>query len=224
MTQPNLWLFDLDNTLHDADAGIFECINHAMTAYMAKRLALSPNAASDLRADYWQRYGATLYGLQHHHPDIDVQEFLDHTHPLDAILPLLTFEPDLATSLQAIPGRKVIFSNAPSFYIDALCQKMAITHLFAKRFGTDTLNYAIKPSAHAYQQVYQDQGYAPEQCIMVDDSLPNLEAAKALGLRTVWHTPAPTAELPAYVDVTIASIAQLSALTTASHHAIGVIA
>lgn len=215
MMTPKLWLFDLDNTLHNADAGIFDCINHAMTAYMAQRLALSSTAASALRADYWQRYGATLYGLQHHHPDISVQEFLDHTHPLDDILPLLAYEPNLAQSLQAIPGRKVIFSNAPTFYIDALCQKMAIDHLFAKRFGTDSLNYAIKPSAHAYQQVYHDQGYAPEHCIMVDDSLPNLEAAKALGLSTVWHTPQPATHLPSYVDTKVESIAQLSALASA---------
>ena len=215
MTPQKLWLFDLDNTLHNADAGIFACINQAMTAYMADRLSLSLADASDLRAHYWQRYGATLFGLQHHHPEISVQDFLNHTHPLDTILPLLSFEPDLHTSLQAIPGPKVIFSNAPMFYIDALCQKMAISPFFIKQFGTDTLNYAIKPSASAYQQVYQDQGYAPEACIMVDDSLPNLETAKALGMQTVWHTPALVQALPAYVDLKVESIAQLSGRYTA---------
>lgn len=212
MTQSKLWLFDLDNTLHNADAGIFDCINHAMTAYMAKRLNLSMLDASELRAHYWDRYGATLYGLQHHHPDVCIQEFLDHTHPLEDILPLLTFEHDLASSLQAIPGQKVIFSNAPSFYVDALCQKMDIAHLFTKRFGTDNLNYAIKPSPHAYQQVYQDQGYAPEHCIMVDDNLANLAAAKALGLKTIWHTTQPITARPDYVDTHVTSIAQLSKL------------
>ena len=33
-----VWLFDLDNTLHNADAGIFYIINRAMTDYMAQRL------------------------------------------------------------------------------------------------------------------------------------------------------------------------------------------
>lgn len=210
MTSSKLWLFDLDNTLHNADAGIFECINHAMTAYMADRLSLSADAACALRADYWQRYGATLYGLQHHHPEISLQDFLNHTHPLTTILPMLSYEPDLSTSLQAIAGPKVIFSNAPMFYIEALCQKMGISHLFNKQFGTDSLNYAIKPSPSAYQQVCQDQGYAPESCIMVDDSLPNLAAAKALGLQTVWHTPKAVAQIPSYVDIKVDSIAQLS--------------
>lgn len=36
-----VWLFDLDNTLHNADAGIFLLINHAMTDYLAGRLNLS---------------------------------------------------------------------------------------------------------------------------------------------------------------------------------------
>lgn len=51
---PTVWLFDLDNTLHDADAGIFHLINRAMTRYMARRLKLSESAASDLRQDYWR--------------------------------------------------------------------------------------------------------------------------------------------------------------------------
>lgn len=52
---PTVWLFDLDNTLHNADAGIFTLINRAMTRYMARRLKLSESAASDLRQDYWHR-------------------------------------------------------------------------------------------------------------------------------------------------------------------------
>ena len=40
-----VWLFDLDNTLHHADAGIFRLINQHMTAYLAQQLALTPEAA-----------------------------------------------------------------------------------------------------------------------------------------------------------------------------------
>lgn len=33
---PTVWLFDLDNTLHNADAGLFTLINRAMTRYMTR--------------------------------------------------------------------------------------------------------------------------------------------------------------------------------------------
>ena len=38
MNHSPVWLFDLDNTLHNAEAGIFYIINRAMTEYMAGRL------------------------------------------------------------------------------------------------------------------------------------------------------------------------------------------
>ena len=77
-----VWLFDLDNTLHNADAGIFYLINRRMTEYLAGRLNLPEEEASRLRQDYWHRYGATLAGLQIHHPEIDVGDFLRQSHPL----------------------------------------------------------------------------------------------------------------------------------------------
>ena len=64
MNHSPVWLFDLDNTLHNAEAGIFYIINRAMTEYMAGRLKLSEEAASHLRQDYWHRYGATLAGCK----------------------------------------------------------------------------------------------------------------------------------------------------------------
>ena len=52
-SQP-VWLFDLDDTLHRADAGIFRLINLRMTEFMARELSLSLPEASDLREHYWQ--------------------------------------------------------------------------------------------------------------------------------------------------------------------------
>ncbi len=62
-----VWLFDLDNTLHDANPYIFPHINSAMTAYVAQRAGLDEAAASALRETYWRRYGATLLGLIRDH-------------------------------------------------------------------------------------------------------------------------------------------------------------
>jgi putative hydrolase of the HAD superfamily len=45
---------------------------------------------------------------------------------------------------------------------------------------------------------------------MVDDSLPNLRAARRLGLRTVWVSAQPRA--PRYVDAKVSSVRQLPRL------------
>ena len=61
------WIFDLDNTLHDARAHIFPQMDRAMTAYVQRALGLDEAAAGALRQEYWRRYGATLLGLMRHH-------------------------------------------------------------------------------------------------------------------------------------------------------------
>lgn len=56
------WIFDLDNTLHNASRHAFPVINRAMNVYLAAQLELSIEEASALRMGYWRRYGATLSG------------------------------------------------------------------------------------------------------------------------------------------------------------------
>ncbi|SNU78780.1 pyrimidine 5'-nucleotidase [Neisseria zoodegmatis] len=181
-----VWLFDLDNTLHHADAGIFTLINRNMTAYLAEKLGLDEQTASDVRQDYWHRYGATLAGLQKHHPEICIHDFLSRCHPLETILPALVPVADTAETLGRLKGRKAIFSNAPSFYVQALADSMNISTYFDALYGTDDFGLLYKPHTDAYLNVCNMLDAAPECCIMVDDSADNLHAAKKLGMRTVW--------------------------------------
>lgn len=210
---PNtVYLLDLDNTLHHADAGVFYIINRAMNAYLADKLSLSLQAASDLRHDYWHRYGATLAGLQRHHPQLDVLDFLNASHPLDDILAALKPMAHLHETLSALPGRKAVFSNGPSFYVRAVCASMNISAYFDALLGCDDFGLHCKPAPHAYANVCAQLGALPAHCIMVDDSAANLHAAKALGMATVWFG-AQAHPLP-FVDLASADLRTL--LITAS--------
>ncbi|KES09467.1 putative hydrolase (HAD superfamily) [Snodgrassella alvi SCGC AB-598-O02] len=202
------WLFDLDNTLHHADAGIFAIINHHMTAYLAEHLQLNHTAASALRQRYWQQYGATLAGLKLHHPQIDIQDFLLASHPLELILSQLKPMSNLHQTLPALPGKKIVLSNGPIHYVQALIQAMQLQAYFQQLIGIDNINYHYKPHPRAYQTVCRQLAIHPSQCIMVDDSLANLQTAKTLGMRTVWfgqHTYPQTG-----IDVAVANMPALA--------------
>ncbi|QEY23850.1 pyrimidine 5'-nucleotidase [Neisseria animalis] len=187
MTRP-VWLFDLDNTLHHADAGIFTLINRAMTDYIAGRLQIDTAAASHLRQDYWHKYGATLAGLQIHHPEIDISEFLRASHPIADLLAALVPVNGTAETLSRLQGRKAVFSNGPSFYVQAIVGALGLHKQFDRLLGTDDFGLLYKPHPQAYQTVCRLLSSAPEQCIMVDDSADNLHAAKILGMQTVWFS------------------------------------
>jgi putative hydrolase of the HAD superfamily len=201
-----LWIFDLDNTLHNATPHIFPHINRSMTAYLQQYLQLDEAAASDLRMYYWQRYGATLSGLMRHH-GTDPDHFLWHSHQFPDLPQMVLREPRLRHQLKALPGRKVVFSNAPQHYAHAVLKLLRIADLFDDVMAVEHTRYRPKPDSFGFMRLMKKHGVKATQCVMVEDSLENLRAAKRLGMRTVWVN-AGTKGAP-YVDVKIRNVMQL---------------
>lgn len=205
-----VWIFDLDNTLHNASAHIFPHINRAMTAYIQRHLALDEAAAQTLRQDYWRRYGATLLGLVRHHA-IDPRHFLRETHDLQVLLPGLVRQRGLKSMLGRLPGRKLVFSNGPQHYTEALLEAMGIAGCFDAAYSVERVRYRPKPEPQSFRHLLRQERLVPARCIMVEDSLPNLATAKQMGMATVWVAPESRGEMrrPPYVDVRLSSILDL---------------
>lgn len=203
---PRLWVFELDNTLHDARPHIFPHINRAMTAYVREQLELSEAEAHALRVRYWRRYGATLLGLVRHH-GVDARDFLWRTHQFPDLATMLVFERGLAGMLRRLPGRKVVFSNAPRHYSEAVLAAMGIRHFFAAVYSIESARFVPKPSPFGFRHILRSQRVLPQQAVMVEDTLENLKTAKRLGMRTVWVSQ--EVGRPAFVDARIPSVLQL---------------
>ncbi len=179
------WIFDLDNTLHNATPRIFPHINRSMTAYLQQHLQLDEQAANDLRIHYWQRYGATLSGLMRHH-GTDPDHFLWHTHQFPELESMVLREPRLRHVLKKLPGRKVVFSNAPQHYAHAVLKLLRVDGLFDDVMAVEQTRFRPKPDAYGFMRLMKKHSVHAAQCVMVEDSLENLQAAKRLGMRTVW--------------------------------------
>lgn len=200
------WVFDLDNTLHNATPHIFPHINRSMTAYLQRHLRLSEEDAGKLRAHYWRSYGATLLGMMRHH-GTDPGHFLRETHAFPDLSGMVVFERGLAAMLRRLPGRKLVLSNAPRAYALAVLQMMGVDSYFDALHCIESTGYQPKPSLAAFRSLLRAHGLIASRCIMVEDSRENLRPAKRLGMKTVWITREPRA--PAYVDVKIASVLAL---------------
>jgi putative hydrolase of the HAD superfamily len=200
------WIFDLDNTLHNARPYIYPHINRAMTQYLQTHLGLEEAAASELRRHYWKRYGATLLGLMRHH-GTDPAHFLWHTHQMPELARMLVHEPLLRTTLRRLRGRKVIFSNVPVHYSRAVLKALGIADLFDDVFSIERARYRPKPDSYGFLRLCRANRVNPRRCIMVEDTLGNLRTAGRLGMKTVWVTQARAN--PAYVDVKVASLMRL---------------
>ncbi|MDX8385580.1 MAG: pyrimidine 5'-nucleotidase [Gallionella sp.] len=206
MVTAPLWIFDLDNTLHNASPHIFPHINRSMTAYLQKHLQLDEDAADNLRTHYWQRYGATLSGLMRHH-GTDPDHFLWHTHQFPELDSMVLREPRLRHVLKALPGKKVVFTNAPQHYAHAVLKLLRVDGMFDDVMAVEQTRFRPKPDGFGFMRLVKRHKVTVAQCVMVEDSLDNLRAAKRLGMRTVWVN-AENKSAP-YVDVKIRNVMQL---------------
>ena len=185
MATGRAWIFDLDNTLHDARPGVFPHINRGMTDYIMRHLGLPEDEAGALRERYWRAYGATLLGLIRHH-DIDPHHFLRDTHPMAELSRLLVREGGLRHALKRLPGRRILFSNSPAHYAAAVLAALGVADLFHAVYCIEHTGFRPKPDPSGFRAILRRERLRPERTAMVDDLLENLAAARRLGMRTVW--------------------------------------
>ena len=212
-----VWLFDLDNTLHDTSYKIFPAINVGMTAAVMESLCVDEPTANALRTKYWKRYGATMIGMVRHH-GISAHEFLHRSHRFD-VAPLIRAERGLAFKLNQLPGRKVLVTNAPLHYARAVLKHLGILRCFDSLWGVEQMrlhgHFRPKPSITMMRHILSHEGINPRRAILVEDTLENLRGARSAGLRTVhvFHPGTPFAHgkngRPDFVDLRIKNVGHL---------------
>jgi putative hydrolase of the HAD superfamily len=183
------WLFDLDNTLHNASASSFRTIDARMTDYMERELGLERQHANGLRADYLQRYGATLLGLVRHHA-VRPAHFLRVTHELPGLEAQLHGHPHDFAALDALPGRKFVLTNAPRAYAERVLGALGAAHHFDGLIPIEDMtmfgDLRPKPDARMLRSVAARLKTAPTRCVLVEDTLQHQKSAFSIGMATVW--------------------------------------
>lgn len=202
-----VWIFDLDDTLHDASSAIFPELNRAMTEYIMDKLELEEPDAFRLRQHYWRIYGATLKGLMRHH-GANPHHFLHKTHELLELPQLVIRTKRLRHFLQRLPGRKIIFTNAPMSYAERVLDLLGIDDLFEIVFSVESTRFHPKPGIRGFRHVLSKIGAKASDCVMVEDNLEALKTAKRLGMKTV-HISKSLAK-PSYVDSRVSHVLALT--------------
>jgi putative hydrolase of the HAD superfamily len=206
---PKIWIFDLDDTLHNASAHIFPIMNRAMTQYIMTELNLDETAAHQLRQHYWRIYGATLKGLMRHHC-VDAYHFLQETHALMDLPNMVVQVKRLRHVLNQIKGRKCVFTNAPRAYAIRVLEIMGIEDCFELVFSVESTQFHAKPSLRGFQMLLNTLNVNASDCVMLEDNLPALMTAKRLGMQTIWVTR--QLKKPNFVDFRINSVLALTHL------------
>lgn len=180
------WVFDLDNTLYPHHIDLFAQIDRNMTSYVAELLGLSRDEARALQKKYYYDHGTTLAGLMQHH-GIDPHHFLDAAHAID-YSPVLA-DADLAEAIQALPGRKFIFTNGTVKHAEAAARALGILDHFEDIFDIVAADFVPKPADSTYDKFASLHRVDTRHAAMFEDLPRNLVVPRILGMKTVLILP-----------------------------------
>ncbi|WP_433989503.1 hypothetical protein SuNHUV7_00270 (plasmid) [Pseudoseohaeicola sp. NH-UV-7] len=182
------WVFDLDNILYPPSVRLFDQIEVKMTRFVMDALGVDHPTANTLRAKYWRKYGTTLAGLMREH-DVDPAPYLTDVH--DISMHALTPDPDLATYIAALPGRRIVYTNGSAPYAERVLAARGLSGLFDAVYGVEHAGFRPKPERAAFQAVFDRDGVDPRTAAMFEDDVRNLSAPHQMGMRTVHVAPEP---------------------------------
>jgi putative hydrolase of the HAD superfamily len=180
------WLFDLDDTLYPAESGLMAEIERRMTDFVVAVTGLDLDRAYRLQKDYLVRHGATLIGMMQDH-GVDPAEFADAY--LDISLEALSHDPALVAAIAALPGRRLVFTNADERHAARVLAKLGLEHLFDEVFHIASFDYTPKPDPRVFRRMCAEHAVEPAATCFFEDSERNLAPAAELGMTTVLVGP-----------------------------------
>jgi putative hydrolase of the HAD superfamily len=176
------WVFDLDDTLYPRSIGIHYQMKQRVVLFIADYMKIDRDAAEACHIDYYTRYGATLQGLVELH-GVAPHAFLDFIHDVD--LSALTRNNELIAALQALPGRRIVFTNASRGHAVAALDIMGMADLFDGIGSIEDSNFIGKPHLSAFSGFFAAHGIDPATSAMFEDRVGNLVVPHELGMKTV---------------------------------------
>jgi putative hydrolase of the HAD superfamily len=202
------WVFDLDDTLYPRSIGLHDQMKRRVVLFIADHMKIDHAAAEAVHLDYYQRYGATLHGLIDLH-GIAPRAFLDFIHDID--LSVLGRNEDLIIALRALPGRRIVFTNASRGHAVAALEAMGMSDLFDAIASIEDSDFLGKPHLRAFSGFLDAHGINPRTAAMFEDRPGNLVVPHELGMKTVLVIDPSidaieTLSRPPHVDVVVADL------------------
>lgn len=184
-------LIDLDDTVYPTEKGIWGQISVRMDRYLIDVIGVPFEETHALRRRLFHTYGTTLRGLQIEN-NIDMQHYLDYVHDI-SLDGLLAPAPELRKVLTQIPQQKWIFTNASLGHAEKVLDYLELRDLFVGIIDIAAIFPWCKPYPEAFQIALNLCGNPePERCLFIDDSVHNLDTAKAININTVLISDQPS--------------------------------
>lgn len=165
---------------------------HTVDSIWAGTRAMIKNDGSKLNSDvFWDVFYSMNEGMPDAKPLCD--EF--YTNEFNRARSILQYEVDRRPVIEALKskGLRIILATNPMFPRDGMVSRMGWAGLAPEDFEyvTDYENSRFcKPDPRYFLEITEKLGVAPEECVMIGNSVPeDMQAASKAGFRSVFLLP-----------------------------------
>ena len=208
------WIFDLDNTLYPPECELMALVDERMTRFVMRKAGLPWDQARALQRKYFHEHGTTLAGLMAFH-GVEPAAFIAEVQ--DVAMDCVRADRALRAALEALPGRRIVFTNAGGRYAEQVLERLEIADLFEHVFHIEAADYVPKPQPATFSRIVERCAIRPPAAAFFEDTERNLAPAASLGMTTVLVGPHAltstasfvhhrTATLPPFLDAAAAEL------------------
>ncbi len=207
--QNKILVFDVDNTLYYAGDKVEDEVNIKRNLFFMEKLHLSEDEALGFISKIRKN---NLYEVEAITDDMPFtkQEFMDDVCDVD--VSFLPRNKKLNELLKKLPQRKFIITDSIIKHVHDVLKAINVDEdNFEDIFDGHAMNYTFKHDPQCFVNFLRRYNLKAQDCLLFEDNLDNLCAAKSVGLATVLITPEPTKKHP-FVDQSFPDI--VTALAT----------
>lgn len=199
MTLKNL-IFDIDGTLYPSTQfDLMPAIWKEIYDYMCEHLNIDYQTAVLMARDYAQQHGTIFAGLMIEHGlNLEGKKWcIDYT--------LFKPNPLLRDTLNALPEKKIAFTNMFTDYAEHVLECLDVRNCFDGLMSGTDLSITPKPQQLAFHKMAEKFDVHLNESAFFEDTARNLKTAKQLGMKTVLcYTD--TTEFTDFIDFTTANL------------------
>jgi len=177
-------LFDLDNTLYPASAGVLKEMNRRIAWFVAEYFGVDFDEAEGMRKGKAAMFGTTLQWLRICHGLYDPEPFIQMVHPAN-MNEWVSPDAELREFLLNLPVDYALFTNSPREHALRTLDALGVSDLFPRIWDLRRLGYRGKPHRDSYERILGDLGLRAGEALLVDDSQANIRGFEKLGGRVL---------------------------------------
>lgn len=177
-------IFDCDGTLVDSE----RLCNLALEQQLAE-LGVQENTGDLLHRYRGEKLQNILDDVARRHKILFPSDFVHHYRERVSTLFELKLEPvhGVVEALEKLPFPKCVASSGPIEKIQQALRVTGLTKYFGGKIFSSYVVNSWKPAPDLFLTASHEMGFAPKDCIVVEDSKLGVEAAKAAGMTAFYY-------------------------------------